>query len=197
VVIEPRLPAQQLLVLDMPIFRRCGMNGMNGQGADIMVLARVPKERIRSRDAFEFFQRLDAEGRPVWTKEIAQRGAVFSNPGRCLRSQITYNAALRRYLWWQQVPNVASGDKADTRFHGGFGIYDAAEPWGPWTTSYCTERWAVGPGETGSFPTKWMSADGKTLYLVFSGDDCFSIRKATITLQQANELVDASARRLK
>ncbi len=36
----------------------------------------------------------------------------------------------------------------------------------------------MGPGEASSFPTQWMSADGRTLYLVFSGDDCFSVRKA-------------------
>ena len=37
-----------------------------------------------------------------------------------------------------------------------------------------------GPGETSCFPTKWMGADGKTLYLVFSGDDSFSVRKAIV-----------------
>jgi hypothetical protein len=40
----------------------------------------------------------------------------------------------------------------------------------------------VGPGETGSFPTKWMSADGKTLWLVFSGNDAFSVRQATLSV---------------
>jgi hypothetical protein len=29
-----------------------------------------------------------------------------------------------------------------------------------------------------------MSPDGKTIHLVFSGDDYFSVRKATLTLQQ-------------
>ena len=67
--------------------------------------------------------------------------------------------------------------------HGGFGIYDAPEPWGPWTTVYYTEEWDVGPGETSSLPTKWMGADGKTLHLVFSGDDSFSVRKLTLELR--------------
>ena len=62
-----------------------------------------------------------------------------------------------------------SGDRsgtwtwADTRFKGGFGIYDAAHPWGPWTTAYFTEAWDVGPGETASFPTRWISDDGTTV----------------------------------
>jgi CubicO group peptidase (beta-lactamase class C family)/transposase-like protein len=138
--------------------------------ADGMVLARVPKARITSRDAYEFFDGLDVSGSPLWTKDIAQRDAVFTHPGKCYRSSVSYDAALKRYLWCQTLPG------GDTRFEGGFGIYDAPEPWGPWTTAYFTEHWDVGVGETSSFPTKWMSDDGKTLYLVFSGSDSFSVR---------------------
>lgn len=77
---------------------------------------------------------------------------------------------------WQQIPQGG----ADTRFGGGFGIYEAPEPWGPWRTVYFTTEWDTGPGETGTFPTKWMSGDGKTCYLVFSGNDCFSVRRLSL-----------------
>jgi len=145
------------------------------QPADRMVLARTPRERIMDRDAYEFLQSLDPSGQPVWTRQIEHRGAAFRHPGRCYRSAVSYNPALKRYLWCQIIPGK------DTRFEGGLGIYDVPEPWGPWTTVYFTERWDVGPGETASFPTKWISPDGRTLHLVFSGDDCFSVRKATLT----------------
>jgi CubicO group peptidase (beta-lactamase class C family) len=148
--------------------------------ADRMVLARVPKDRVRDRAGYEFFKELDAQGRPVWTKEIGERGAVFTHRGRCYRSGITYNASLKRYLWVQIIPGT-QGTKADTRFAGGFAVYDAPEPWGPWTTVFFTEKWDVGPGESASFPTKWMSDDGLTLHLVFSGDDSFSVRRAILT----------------
>ena len=150
------------------------------QPADRMVLARVPKGKITERSAYEFFKGLDEKQRPLWSKEIADRGAVFTHKGRCYRSGITFNAGLKRYLWVQIIPGT-EGKKADTRFEGGFAVYDAPEPWGPWTTVYFTEKWDVGPGETASFPTKWMSADGKTLHLVFSGDDHFAVRKASLT----------------
>jgi hypothetical protein len=29
-----------------------------------------------------------------------------------------------------------------------------------------------------------MSADGRTCYLVFSGDDCFSVRRAALVLRE-------------
>ena len=54
------------------------------------------------------------------------------------------------------------------------------QPWGPWSTVFFTEDWDVGPGESSCFPTKWMRADGKTLYLVFWGDDSFSVRKLVL-----------------
>jgi CubicO group peptidase (beta-lactamase class C family) len=142
--------------------------------SDRMAMSRVPSDRIADREAYEFFSGLDPGGQPLWTREIADRGAVFSSPVRCYRSGISYDAELKRYLWCQILPGK------DPRFSGGVGIYDAPEPWGPWTTVFFTEQWDVGPGETASFPTKWMSDGGKSLVLVFSGDDCFSTRRARL-----------------
>ena len=151
--------------------------------ADRFVLMRVPKDRVTERAAWEFLEKVAEGGEPVWTADIAQRGAVFSNKDACLRSAITYCPGLKRYLWWQQIPQAAGAkDRGDTRFEGGFAIYDAPEPWGPWTTAYFTPRWDDGPGEHADFPSKWMSPDGRTLFLVFSGDDAFSVRKATVRL---------------
>ena len=99
---------------------------------------------------------------------------LFTCQGQCYRGNITYDAPLSRYLWCQTLP----GD--DPRFKGGLAIYDAPQPWGPWTSAYYSENWDVAPGESSSFPTKWMSGDGKTLHLVFSGEDSFSVRRATI-----------------
>ena len=142
--------------------------------ADRMVLARVPMGQLTERQAYEFFAGTDASGLPKWTSDVSKRMAVFDHPGRCYRSGISYNTSLQRYLWCQIIPGT------DTRFEGGFAIYDAPEPWGPWTTVYFTENWDIGPGETSSIPTKWISNDGRKVHLVFSGDDCFSVRQAIL-----------------
>jgi CubicO group peptidase (beta-lactamase class C family) len=152
--------------------------------ADRMVMARVPKPRIRERAAYQFFRGLDTDGQPRWTSDIRDRGAVFVNPGSCYRSGISYNAGLKRYLWCQILPQ--SSDPRGPRYQGGFGVYEAPEPWGPWRTVYYTDEWDMGPGESGRFPTKWMSADGRTCHLLFSGNDCFSLRKATLRLPAAD-----------
>ena len=149
------------------------------QPADRFIMARVPKDRIKQRGAYEFFKGLNTStGGPVWTKNVRDREAVFTHPGKCYRNGISYNRGLKRYLWCQVLP--FSTDSRGPRFQGGFGVYDAPEPWGPWTTVFYTESWDVGPGETNSFPPKWMSQDGRTCHLLFSGDDCFSVRKARL-----------------
>jgi len=38
----------------------------------------------------------------------------------------------------------------------------------------------MGPGESSSLPPKWMSEDGRTCHLLFSGNDCFSVRRLTL-----------------
>ena len=153
--------------------------------ADRMILMRAARGALTRRESWEFFTKLDAGVKPGWSRDFRQRGAVFENRDACLRSAMTFCAPLRRFLWWQHLPQPRglSDDRGDTRFSGGFGVYDAAEPWGPWTTAFFTEKWDVGPGEHGDFPAKWMNADGKTLHLIFSGDDSFSVREARVTLR--------------
>ncbi len=136
---------------------------------DGVVLARVPKGKMRDRAAYEFFVRLDAAGKPEWTRDIARRGPVFTFPGKCQRVDAVYNPGLKRYL-------LAVG----YNHNGGWGIYDAPEPWGPWTTAFQTAHWGLGGTHGYRLPSKWISPDGRTMHLVFSGirpNDAFCIRR--------------------
>jgi CubicO group peptidase (beta-lactamase class C family) len=154
---------------------------------DRFVLARVPVDRIREGGAYEFFRAFDARHQPIWTARLEDRAGVLSRPGSCYRASVSFNSGLKRFLFVHTKPNERARDavgKIDTRFHGGLSIYEAQHPWGPWSIVFDTERWDVGPGDSASFPTKWISPDGRTLHLVFSGDDCFSIRKLSLTLRE-------------
>lgn len=83
-----------------------------------------------------------------------------------------YNPALHRYLL-----AVAYNQES------GWGLYDAPTPWGPWTTAYHTVQWDV-PGTHGyRLPSKWIAADGRSFYLVFSGvkeNDAFCVRRVLL-----------------
>jgi len=149
--------------------------------ADRFVLIRALKHRLTERAGWEFYTGRTRNGEPMWSSEIGLREGIFANPDACLRSAMTYQPSLGRYLWWQQRPQPKGHpDRGDTRFEGGFAVYDAPEPWGPWTTVYDTPKWDTGPGEHGDFPTKWTDREGRYLYLVFSGEDAFSVRRATV-----------------
>lgn len=144
---------------------------------DQMVLARVPKNKLNHWQAYQYFSGFNQDNTPQWTDDIRKRQSVFSNPGKCYRSGISYNQGLDKYVWTQIVPLAT--DPEGPRFRGGLGIFVSDQPWGPWETVLYEREWDMGPGESVSIPTKWISDDGKTFYLVFSGEDHFSVRKGT------------------
>ena len=137
---------------------------------------RVPKDRMTERAAYEFFAGYDEQGRPTWTDGVAERAPVFSDPvNGVMRTSVSYNAGIDRYLLiTQQVSRAMDAN-------GHIGIYDAAEPWGPWTTVLFQNAWETGlqdgRGHTGSrktvywnFANKWLSDDGRRFTLVYTGD---------------------------
>jgi CubicO group peptidase (beta-lactamase class C family) len=154
--------------------------------ADRFVLARVPTDRVSDGSAYEFYAGQDGAARPRWAADVRGREGILTRRGGCYRPSITFNAALGRFLLVHSLPNKGSRDAAgtmDLRFQGGLAIYEAAQPWGPWRVVYETDHWDMGPGDAASFPAKWISSDGKTLHLVFSGNDCFSVRGATLEVE--------------
>ncbi len=126
-----------------------------------LYLARVPRNQLRERAAYEFFQGTNAAGKPAWVRECAEAQPVFGDSNGVKPGGVEYNPGLKRFLL--------------TGFHGGpgqLGVFDAPNPWGPWTTVAYYENWGEmgieGEGLTCGFPPKWMSADGRTLWSVFS-----------------------------
>jgi hypothetical protein len=143
------------------------------QVADRFVLARVPKGHLCERGSYEFYTGSRAGAEPAWSRDPSARTAILAPPSKCYRCTVSYDAGLKRYLLCQ----AGADRKADV----GFGIFDAPEPWGPWTVVYYARAWDVSPGESCCFPTKWMSVDGKTLHLVFSGNDSFNVRRVVFS----------------
>jgi hypothetical protein len=126
-----------------------------------LFMARVPKERIRERSAYEFYAGLSEKGTPLWTSEANRMKPVFGDTNGVSPPAVVWNPALRRFLL--------------TTFHigpGQLGVFDGPTPWGPWTTVAYYADWgqmgSAGEGLNCDFPEKWMSADGLTLWCVFS-----------------------------
>ncbi len=142
-------------------------------------LARVPKEKLRDRTAYEFYQRPGPDGQPRWTAELKERHAVFTDPNARRLSKVVYHPTLKRYL------ATAAGAHV-----GQFALFDAPEPWGPWTTVVYEDNWGnLGTTEALEYdlPTKWLSADGRTLWCVFSSTgtlDAFNLVEGTLRLKR-------------
>lgn len=145
-------------------------------------LSRVPKDRILDRAAYEFFAGLDERSEPRWAAEIEAKRPVFEDPnGVGWNVSVACNAGLGRYLLATE----------HGRTHRGFiGVFDAPEPWGPWTTVLYNNAWGEGhvPLNTfyWSFPTKWMSDDGLGFTLLFTGreeNDSFNAVRGRFTRQ--------------
>jgi CubicO group peptidase (beta-lactamase class C family) len=140
---------------------------------DGVVLARAPKSELRERAAWEFFAGFGGDGKPSFTREIDRRRPVFAFPGHCQRVDAVYDAGLQRHL-------LAVG----YGHNGGWGLYEAPTPWGPWAVAFHTEYWGLGETHGYRLPSKWISPDGRSLAMVFSGlifngitYDAFCVRK--------------------
>jgi hypothetical protein len=158
------------------------------QGEDTRTyLGRAPVQKALDRAAYEFLTGFD-QGRPVWETDAAKAYPISVDiNGTGDLTSVVHDPALKRYLL--------------TCFHKGpgqLGIFDGPEPWGPWTTIAYYEHWGqmgtAGEGLNCSFPRKWMSPDGVTLWCIFSvygtggqmgvnGHDRFNLVKATLTLR--------------
>lgn len=130
-------------------------------------LMRVPADRMDDRSAYEFFSGLDSRGSPQWSSDVADRKPAFRDAENgVMRTSVTYNAGLDRYLLITQQRTTKRG--------GYIGIYEAPAPWGPWHTVLLENAWKVGlqDGEKSvywNFSNKWTSPDGKQSVLVYTG----------------------------
>jgi hypothetical protein len=135
--------------------------GAVSQGDESRIfLFRAPRSKLRSREAYECISGYAEDGSPVWSSDPARRRPVFEDSAGG-SATIWYSPGLGRYL--------------ATSFHGGpgdLGVFEAPEPWGPWKTVAYYDSWGgmghEGWGLTCSFPQKWMSDDGLTMWCVFA-----------------------------
>jgi Domain of unknown function (DUF4185) len=137
-------------------------------------LARVPKDQIRNRDAYEYFINLDADQNPVWTRDIQKRGWIHEFPeGYGWYSwlpSVVYNAPLDLYIM------VGGGTGKDGsgmhQLPASLGLYYAEFPWGPWKQFFYTEDWVADNPDNRLYQPKlspkWISDDGREMYLIFS-----------------------------
>jgi len=132
--------------------------------ADQVYLARVKPspETINDRKAYEYFAGHDLSGRPLWTRNFKEIKPLieWNNHMGCVTA--TYVPGLKKYLMcvtdgWPTVAKMTSY------------ILEADKLTGPWRmVSYMRDF-----GEQGyflNFPSKFISPDGRNLWLCYSAN---------------------------
>jgi hypothetical protein len=148
---------------------------------DEVVLARVPRAQIKNESAYQFVSGFDGSGNPAWSNSISSRAPVFTLPGGCNRMDVSYIAPAKVYI-------MTMRSRAKNGGLNHFSIHYAPEPWGPWTQIHyqtCSSTSSGWPGEVQHFPTKFMSADGKTLWMVSAANDAYSMQKVYLQWEPA------------
>jgi hypothetical protein len=125
---------------------------------DHLDLARVRRDRIRERGAYEFFAGVDGTdgGAARWTRDAGSRAPILGFAGHAACGDVVFVAALRRYLLvtcasWESVAAEPSA----------LAFFDAPHPWGPWTAAGYVPQW--GTGQNGDcrydprLPANWIS----------------------------------------
>lgn len=140
-----------------------------------LYLARVPFDAVQERARWEFVSGFADNGAPLWDSDVAKRVAVLEDSSRRYAAPldpnmnkqnmttlslggVIYDAPLQRYIYSTWTAYT-------------FELYEAPEPWGPWTHFYTKDFGAypwtdeVAGGYGTSLNSKFSSADGRTLYM--------------------------------
>ena len=132
--------------------------------ADQVYLARVTPsiENINDLKKYEFFAGHDRAGKPIWTGDFAKIKPLLDWNNNMGVVTITYDAPLKKYLMC-----VTDGWPTCSKMHTYLLEADAIT--GPWRmVTYMKDF-----GEQAyfvNFPSKFISADGKTLWMCFSAN---------------------------
>jgi hypothetical protein len=140
-------------------------------------LLRVRRAAIESKRAYEFFAGLEPNGLPHWTTAAAERKPTWADSVQGThRIAVSYNPGLKRYLL-----TTITRDRS-----GWMSIYDAPEPWGPWThvhTEHNPDRWGT-LTIIFSFVNKWLSADGRDFVIVHTKNDRWATIEGRFQLRE-------------
>ncbi len=158
-------------------------SGLSVQKPGQIALLRANKNQLMQQGAWEFFTGTGGSGAPNWSKNKSARKPVFEDAkGVGWNTSVSYNAPLKRYLLVTEHTET---------FKGNIGVFDAPNPWGPWTVAHYEDGFASPPGVPATaffwnFSNKWLSGDGKSFVLVFTGigaNDSWNAVAGTFTTQ--------------
>ncbi|MFY9580767.1 MAG: DUF4185 domain-containing protein, partial [Gaiellaceae bacterium] len=142
-------------------------------------LARVATGSIDRLASWQYYSGTNAAGDPTWSSTNTSAVPVFTdrNGNNSELVSAVFNRKIGRYV---AVANHGTGGTIGVPAERQLGVFDAAAPWGPWTTvSYVEDFDNTGCGANClgngnalgmTIPQKWISSDGLGVTGVYSSD---------------------------
>ncbi len=159
-----------------------------------MTLGRVPRDRIAKLNPkdWEFIHGFEEGYIPIWKPRHDYALYTFRAPGRTGVAGVHYLPGLNRYLtpqWHYPTLNdtPATAVWKRTRFE----LYEASQPWGPWTLFH-TQEFEPQGFYNPTIPGKFISEDGLKFWIFAAGDfsaaprPYYSINMIPVTLELAS-----------
>jgi len=172
------------------------------ENGDYILLGRVPLKRkilmnkydLLVRENWEFYIGIDGNT-PLWDKDDSKAIPVFRYNGMTGENHVFYNKGIDRYIMgnysftdrnliplpYHQYDHPEAGKRSQMT------LYEAPEPWGPWSLFYRDDDWGQYGGYQPAFPTKWMYNNGTTMFMVSSGtfdDYNFTVQRLDVKLDE-------------
>jgi len=153
-------------------------NDYSWESGDYLSMARVHKDSITFRNAWQFLSEIDTNNIPSWSKNEEDTYPIFTDSGHVGHPTISYNYVLKRYIlgiYSDTVPHKENAtyqqwktwDKASE-----VQLYESTKPWGPWKIFY--NEMPFGGNDHSCYlpqiPNHWWSKDGKSGIIMFAGD---------------------------
>ena len=162
------------------------------ENGNYLLLGRVPKYSILERDQWKFYIGEDEAGYPMWSTEETKAQPIFCYPLMTGENHVTYNKGIKRYIMGNYSfideqgnprPYHQTGCWPYSAMRSQLTLFEAPEPWGPWSLFYQDDNWGTYGDYQPIFPAKWMSEDGKTMLMASSGSfDDYNLTLQKITL---------------
>jgi hypothetical protein len=127
---------------------------------------------------------------PIWNADDSLAVPIFAYSRLTGDNHLLYNKGIKRYIICNYAFIDSNGNPCPyhneplQQYITQLTLFEAPEPWGPWSLFYQDDNWGDGDYQP-SFPTKWMSDDGRTLYMVSSGNNenyNFMVQKFTLEI---------------
>lgn len=157
-------------------------NDGNWETGDHIFLARVPRDSVSDRSAWEFFAS-PGEGsvpaaEPAWSRDENRARPILRDPGRIGHPTMTYLPGQDRFLLTystDSVPHTLNTPREVALStwvkRTELLVFEGPSPWGPWGLVHHDDAWEhPHTPYLPQVPGKWLDADGLGGWMIFSGD---------------------------